>query len=336
MKKAALITYLLLFVFTVFASSPIRKLTRREYINKYQKLAILKMYEYGIPASITMAQGCLESSNGNSMLARKGNNHFGIKCKSSWKGKRIYYDDDKKNECFRKYRSAEDSYADHSRFLLEHSRYAFLFDLDITDYKGWARGLKKAGYATNRHYATRLIQIIEDNKLYLLDADTKLADAPRRQPMVDRPERATIKISSPTIVSNNSSQAGNNRTSVDSRRHSVKRINDLRTVTVKAGDSFESIAREFGLKYWEIYHYNDYKKGRRPRANEILYIEPKYNKANKKNEFYYAKKGDTMHFVAQCYGVKLKRLLKKNRMKNDTTLSEGQKIYLRKNKPKKA
>ena len=146
-----------------------QKLTRTEYIEKYAETAVREMKATGIPASITLAQGCLESGNGNSTLATKANNHFGIKCHKNWKGKTIRHDDDEKNECFRSYRSADESFRDHSDFLRYSDRYAALFNLELTDYKGWAYGLQKAGYATARTYAESLIRIIEENELYRYD-----------------------------------------------------------------------------------------------------------------------------------------------------------------------
>ncbi len=149
-------------------------MSRAEYIYKYKDLAVAEMNQYGIPTSITLAQGILESGNGNSELARKSRNHFGIKCHSSWEGKKVYHDDDEEQECFRKYPTVAASYRDHSVFL-QKARYASLFELAITDYKGWAKGLKKAGYATNPKYPELLIKIIEDNQLQQYDKPT---DAP--------------------------------------------------------------------------------------------------------------------------------------------------------------
>ncbi|HSH19728.1 MAG TPA: glucosaminidase domain-containing protein, partial [Draconibacterium sp.] len=156
-------------IFISVVSSVDSQTTRQEYIEKYQVLAISEMNRSGIPASITMAQACLESANGNSELSKKSNNHFGIKCKSSWTGKTVTYDDDEKNECFRKYNSVEDSYIDHTDFLMNNPRYFFLFQLKPDDYVGWAHGLKKAGYATAKDYGHRLIKIIEEYQLYRLD-----------------------------------------------------------------------------------------------------------------------------------------------------------------------
>ena len=149
-------------------ASHAQKMTRKEYFNMYSDWAIDEMRRSGIPASITLAQGALESDNGNSTLAVKGNNHFGIKC-HGWNGKKIIHDDDRRNECFRKYKSAKESYEDHTDFLMNSPRYSFLFELDQTDYKGWAKGLKAAGYATDKNYANTVIKIIEKYQLYNLD-----------------------------------------------------------------------------------------------------------------------------------------------------------------------
>jgi len=159
---------LLILLLLISTPSFSQNLSRQEYIDIYKSEAIYQMKKHNIPASITMAQALLESANGNSELAKKSNNHFGIKCHSNWQGERVYHDDDKSGECFRKYSSVRDSYDDHSIFLLRE-RYSNLFELSITDYKSWAKGLKKAGYATDPAYAKRLIQIIEDEKLNLLD-----------------------------------------------------------------------------------------------------------------------------------------------------------------------
>ena len=144
-----------------------------QYIKKYAPLAVLEMHKYDIPASITLAQGILESGNGRSQLASKSNNHFGIKCHVGWKGQKVYHDDDEKGECFRKYKFVETSYKDHSEFLSGRRRYANLFKLRKLDYKGWAKGLKKAGYATDKKYPKKIIKIIETYNLYEFDKFTK-------------------------------------------------------------------------------------------------------------------------------------------------------------------
>ena len=295
-----------------------RIITRQQYIDTYSSLAVREMLRSGIPASITLAQGCLESGNGNSTLSVKSNNHFGIKCKSSWKGKRVYHDDDRKNECFRKYRTVEESYVDHSNFLMSNPRYGSLFELDITDYKGWAKGLKKAGYATASHYATQLIKIIEDNKLFLYDQG------------LDKAELARIEKNG---LQNHQSSNGQLINPYKTRKVTLR--NGLKTVVVKEGDSFKKIAQEFGLKAWEIYAYNDYSSDRRLQVNEILYIQPKHKKAGKKHRTHRLQNGESMHFIAQRYGIKLKPLFRRNRLKKGQAPVVGSIIYLRSKKPKK-
>ena len=162
-----IVLFLLLFSFQLTAQN----ITRNEYIAKYKDEAIYQMIKYKIPASIKLAQGILESGDGNSELAKKSNNHFGIKCHSNWEGDRVFHNDDKKNECFRKYNQVKDSFNDHSEFLLK-PRYATLFEYKLTDYKSWARGLKKAGYATNPNYAKLLIKIIKENDLDQFDLES--------------------------------------------------------------------------------------------------------------------------------------------------------------------
>ena len=168
---------------------PLNKYTL-QYIKKYAPLAVLEMHKYNIPASVTLAQGILESGNGRSQLASKSNNHFGIKCHTGWKGAKVYHDDDEKGECFRKYKYVETSYKDHSEFLSGRRRYASLFKLRKSDYKGWAKGLKKAGYATDKKYPKKLIKIIEEYKLYEFDKFTK-KDLKRGK--IEKPKKRNTK-----------------------------------------------------------------------------------------------------------------------------------------------
>ena len=168
--KRFLYLFFLLTLTTALSAAVHRKVPAYEkYIKQYSDIAVAHQKKYGIPASITLAQGLLESGAGRSELARKSNNHFGIKCHSDWRGGRVYHDDDLRGECFRKYRNAEQSYEDHAKFLTERPRYASLFKLKVTDYKGWAKGLQRCGYATDRAYANRLIKLIEDYDLYRYD-----------------------------------------------------------------------------------------------------------------------------------------------------------------------
>jgi hypothetical protein len=310
--------FIVLFVFSNgFAQKT--QMTRQEYIQKYYKLAISEMERSGIPASITLAQGCWESQNGNSVLATEGNNHFGIKCKSDWTGKKIYHDDDAKHECFRKYAHAEASYIDHSNFLMNSSRYSSLFKLDPKDYSAWAYGLKKAGYATDPVYAERLIKIIEDFKLSVYD---EYGDNRQMASIGQEPAPKKLKPQSPPLAKANA-------------RHKIEMRNGLRTIVVAEGDTYQSLTKELGMKDWEIYTYNDFAKGRQPRPNEILYLSSKYKKAGKNHKQHVAEDGDTMHYIAQRYALKLNPLLKRNRMKMGDEPAAGQIVYLRNKRPRK-
>ncbi|MCD6354141.1 MAG: glucosaminidase domain-containing protein [Prolixibacteraceae bacterium] len=289
--------------------------SRRDYINKYQLLAIEEMNRSGIPASITMAQACLESSDGTSKLAKKSNNHFGIKCKKGWKGKKMYYDDDKRHECFRKYKTVEDSYIDHTNFLMNNPRYALLFKLAPTDYKGWAKGLKKAGYATANHYDKHLISIIEEFQLYRLDYKINYNE---------------LSVFEQQKIDN---EGVSNTLSINPyQTHEVVKRNRINSVVARTGDTFEILAQEFGLKSWELYKFNDQAPGYRPQPNEVVYIQPKKRRTIKERLTHTVQQGETMHFISQMYGIKLKPLYFRNRMKPGQQPAPGQIIYLRKRK----
>ena len=276
-------------------------------------IAIEEMGRSGIPASIKMGQACIESAYGQSELAKKSNNHFGIKCKSNWKGQKVYYDDDHKNECFRKYKSVEDSYIDHSNFLMANPRYAFLFTLRPDDYKGWARGLKQAGYATARHYDKSLIEIIEKHKLYRLDHKESFST------MVVYEQQ---QINNPGI--------SNSVTINPFKSHKIINLNSLEAVIARKGDTYEIIAQELGLNPWELYRFNDHNNGYMPQTDEVVYIESKKNRAAKKHDTHTVSENETMHYISQLYGIKLKPLLRRNKMYPGQEPKPGEVIFLRK------
>ncbi len=288
-------------------------MTRQQYIQRYQLLAIEEMGRSGIPASIKMAQAVLESGNGNSELSRKSNNHFGIKCKTGWKGKRVFYDDDERNECFRAYNSVEESYIDHTNFLMGNQRYAFLFKLSPRDYKGWAKGLKDAGYATARHYEKSLVTIIEEEKLYLLDQ--KVTISPR-----------AITSNSNTYISNGMSEKVTINPFLG--RKTIK-VNNLKAIVALEGDTYEILAQSIGKEAWELYKFNDLPAGYRPQPNEVVYTEAKHKKAAKNYNFHTVSEGETMHFISQIYGIKLKPLYRRNFMKQGKEPQPGEVIWLR-------
>lgn len=308
---------LILFLFSHFSILG-QKQTPEEYIEKWKDIAVLKMHEHKIPASITLAQGILESASGNSRLAVKGNNHFGIKCHSSWTGGKIYHDDDKKGECFRKYKNAEESFDDHSEFL-KKKRYSALFDLKITDYEGWAKGLKKAGYATNPKYPQLLIDLVKrydlDQYDLIKEKDIVLIDTPKDTVKAG----ANIKIDhTETTITIGS-------------KHEIKTTpNKVRYIIFRKGDSFSSLCKEFDMRLWQFHRYNDVQKGYKPKIGERIYIKPKRNKAHK--EFHLVKEGETLHQISQIHGIKLKKLRKKNHILPGGEPSVGDKLHLRKKK----
>lgn len=290
--------------------------SQQEYFKQYQDLAKRQMEKFGVPASIILAQGALESGSGNSRLAVKANNHFGIKCHSSWAGPRIYHDDDAKGECFRKYRSVESSYLDHSEFLRGARRYAFLFDLDPTDYKGWAKGLRKAGYATDPQYPQKLIRIIEENKLYLLD------------------KGILIEIESPTQGMGELVDPGNINIDIFKQRKIYMR-NRIKYIIVNKEDTYKSLTKAFELMPWQLASYNEISRNDKLKEGQELYIQPKRRQAETNHPVHVVEEGETMYSVSQMYGIKLKHLYRRNRVDTNYEPTEGDKVYLRGRKPTK-
>ena len=300
------------------------RITTEEYIDTYKEVAIRKMKEYGIPASITLAQGILESGSGNSKLAEQANNHFGIKCHKDWTGKTFTMDDDEKNECFRKYKNAEDSYRDHSLFLTQRDRYAFLFDYDITDYESWAYGLKKAGYATNPKYPQLLINLIERYELYRFDGGT---DGKKKEKVA---ERSTVEKEVPANKLTFASLLAASQPvyeSIEGRK--VYENNGIPFIVVEQGDSFNRIAQEFDIYSWQLYKYNDLDRRYVLKAGEILYLEKKKRKAGKAYDVHYIEQGQNIRYVSQLYGVRISRLAKMNGLEEKQNLRVGTKIRLR-------
>ena len=280
MKKLKLFLILIICCLTLQAQT--RNKQYEAYIKKYRELAVEEMKKYHIPASITLAQGLLESGAGQSALARKSNNHFGIKCGSDWYGKTVSHDDDARGECFRAYKHPKDSYEDHSKFLAGRPRYASLFNLNITDYRGWARGLKKAGYATNPRYADQLIGIIELYELYKYD-DKNYLKWIKKNP----------------------------------NPHQTYIANDLLYIVVRAGDSWKSISQEFDISQKKLRKYNDLYKGYALQVGDILYLEKKNKKADKEHIVHVLRAGESMYSISQKYGIRLKNLYKLNKMDED-------------------
>ncbi len=317
MNKLVLISFLV--STSLFAQAEGKRLTRSEYIDMWKDEAVKQMLEHGIPASITMAQAILESGDGNSELASKSNNHFGIKCHSDWTGKKVYHDDDKKGECFRHYRNAFESFDDHSDFLLRN-RYASLFEYDVTDYKKWAKGLKKCGYATNPKYPDLLIRIIEENKLYELDKQALKGD---KGDVVARKNR---KDSGKASADYDEDETLPDVTVVNHRAVKLS-DNNIKYVIGKPGDTTESIAQELELMPWQIRKYNDFSEDHSPSEGTRIYIQPK--RSQSKIDTHTVQAGETIWDISQKYGVKMKNIYKRNGLTPGTEPSEGTTLKLR-------
>ena len=307
------ISFVCLFIFQglVQAQAP-AKVTREQYILAYKDIAVEEMNRSGIPASITLAQGMVESDNGNSRLAVRANNHFGIKC-HGWKGKKIYHDDDERSECFRKYKNAAESYADHTDFLMNSPRYEFLFYLDPADYKGWAKGLKNAGYATSPGYADALIRVIEENELYVFD-----------QPAGRRKRTDDI------------AQADVEDFTVEVPHRRILTRNRINYIIVQEGDTYHGLTEELEMMSFELARYNGIERNARLTPEQVLYIQPKRNKASVEFRHHTVREGETMHEISQMYGIKLHKLYQKNLMKDGDEPAPGDVLWLRKKKADEA
>ncbi|MBN2745626.1 MAG: glucosaminidase domain-containing protein [Bacteroidales bacterium] len=305
-----------------------QKTTTEEYIEKYKYIAIKEMHDYKIPASITLAQGILESGSGNSRLAVEANNHFGIKCHNDWNGKKIYKDDDAKNECFRVYKTPEQSFRDHSVFLATRDRYSFLFDYKITDYEAWAKGLKKAGYATNDKYPKLLIDLIER---YGLDQYDKIS--PKELEKMLKKDHVvlndSINYSDPdkSPVYTFDSLANPESSMLQSPDREILYNNRIKYVIAKKDDHIELLADELDMFIWEFYKYNEIPKGSDVKENMIVYLQPKRKKAEVKTHV--VKKGETVWDISQKYGIKTIWIYKRNNLPIGAQITEGQELILR-------
>ncbi len=298
-----LILFICLLLSLLNASALSRNKAYEQYIDKYKHLAIEQMKRYRIPASITLAQGLLESGAGRSALARKSNNHFGIKC-HDWNGKRTYHDDDARGECFRVYDNVRDSYEDHSKFLSSRRRYSSLFELKTTDYKGWARGLKKAGYATNPRYANQLIEIIELYNLDEYDSGKKYDKFIARHSGYDKTDDIT---------------------------HVFYKFNKNYYIHARQGDTFRSLGKELDISHRALARYNERDKDDVLAAGDIVYLKAKRSKAPKeyKSHVHVVRPGESMYLISQYYGIRMKSLYKINKLPADYQIRVGDRLKVR-------
>jgi LysM repeat protein len=294
--------FILMLLFFQFAVLPLASQQRSSifdrYIKQYSHLAMQEEKKHRIPASITLAQALLESGAGQSQLAQATNNHFGIKCRNDWTGARYHKDAEVPNECFRKYRSVKDSYADHSLFL-KHDRYASLFKLRMTDYSKWAKGLQDCKYATDRKYAIKLISLIETYKLYdYVGKDLK------------------------DVVAQDEADG-------EWRSHPVGKIYGLRYVVANSGDSFASLAMELNMKAKDLAKFNEAPVDFPLRKGDYIYLGKKKKKADKPYLNHQVKAGESMHSISQRYGIRLKYFYKMNRKNEDFVPEAGDILKLR-------
>ena len=316
---------LLLFLAFLPLSLMAQRITPEEYIQTYKDIAIHEMQTHKIPASITLAQGLLESGAGNSALAREANNHFGIKCQQGWQGDTYYMDDDEKDECFRKYVDVEDSFRDHSLFLCTRGRYSALFDLDITDYQGWARGLKAAGYATNPKYAQLLIDRIE---LYELTQYDQIAlglltesDVEPIDPEVDEYFELAFSPEDKTAFP---------LADMTPEGRFIYENNGVRFVFAKEGETPEQLAQAFGIRFKRFCQYNCLSHPEEVvfHSGDVVYLE-KLRNYNWKARKYTVKEGETLRDVALRFAVKPNKILRKNGLQEGTRLTAGMELWLR-------
>jgi Mannosyl-glycoprotein endo-beta-N-acetylglucosaminidase/LysM domain len=343
------------FCLTSLQVSANKKLTEN-YISAYKNIAVAEMRRTGIPASIKLAQGILESDLGRSPLAFKANNHFGIKCGRDWSGDTYFKHDDETDSdgstiesCFRAYTDAEESYLAHSEFLTlpsKQSRYGFLFDLGTTDYVGWANGLKFSGYATDPSYPTKLIKIIESYKLYEFDEPITMAKKKNDDLLADN-TRIPEKTHQEKQKDNNTDR--NNKVDVQneskaktkhksSGRYATYKINDVKTVRATGGESVRELAIRVGKNVYDLMEYNEgiTSQDHPLLPNEIVYLERKKKSYQaEENAFHTVEKGETMYDIAQKYGVRLESLLSKNNLESNAIPLKGELISLQKNLSKR-
>lgn len=340
---------LLIIVFFCFAAKMSMAQNReaaRLYINSYKELAIEEMKRTGVPAAIKLAQGIHETDAGNSILVKKSNNHFGIKCKTGWKGQSVKHTDDARNECFRKYNSATDSYLDHSDFLKGSSRYASLFELDPTDYEGWAYGLKKAGYATNPKYSQVLIRLIEEYKLQEYSFIALGKPMPEDKILVSaKTENNQIK-TEPVFADVKTNTSGKNGNQEQKITQAIKdervnekplypqgdfKINDTRVVFVTKGTSYLSLALQYNIPLARIFEFNELSQTEAAEKDRLIYIQRKRKTGN--NEFHIVKPGETLHDIALEQAIRFESLLEYNKLTRNMHPAIGEKLFLKNNAP---
>ncbi len=306
----------------VFAQS---KAIVQSYIEKYKDIAMAEMARTGVPASITLAQGIHETGAGTSDLVLKSNNHFGIKCKTEWNGEKVYHDDDARGECFRKYDDPFISYKDHSDFLRNRPFYASLFNLDPTDYEGWAYGLKKAGYATNPKYPQILIKLIRDYNLQ----DYTLIVLGKKDRDANEPAWAKAETEPTEVISTANSETAN--IAKPMYPQGVFRINDTKVIFITKGTSYLKIADEQDISLARLFEFNDMADGDVATEDGLLFLQRK--RKTGAQDTHTVAEGETLYQIAQAEGIRLESLLQYNSLTPTAKVQAGEKLYLKTQAP---
>ena len=347
MKKTLRLVQTLLSAILLF--SPAIAQTEKDrvsnYIDRYKDLAMVEMIRTGIPASIKLAQGILETGGGQSDLASVGNNHFGIKCKTEWKGDRMFHDDDAKGECFRKYLSPDESFRDHSDFLKSRPHYSFLFKLDPTDFEGWAKGLKKAGYATNPAYPQRLMKIIVENNLqqYTLLAMQKTQDretelfavntaSARHEPEEIVPVKIMVeKAVEPISINTQHSSSSISSTNKKYKYNETFIINEIKVLFAKAGTSLLALANNYNVTLKKLLEFNELQEDGITSSDQLIFLAKKSKRGTK--DIHVVEPAETLYDIAQKEGVQLASIYEYNRLEKGMEPAVGEKIYLKGQSP---
>lgn len=319
LTRNSILLFLLLAAFYARAQKPE---AIRKYIDTYKDIAIREMQRTGVPASITLAQGIHETSAGTSDLVLKSNNHFGIKCKANWTGESVRHDDDAKGECFRKYPSPDISYKDHSDFLKSSQRYASLFNLDPTDYAGWANGLKAAGYATNPKYPVVLIKLIEDYQLQIYTMIALGRTTTEENITTVSPDEEKTK-KDPVIAASAIEQIAERSIYPEGEF----RVNETKVVYVRKGTSFFTIAKQYDIDLSKIFEFNEISKAEEADKDQLIYLQRKRKTGS--NEFHVVQSGESLHDIAQREAIRLESLLELNGLKKDEMPAVGEKLSLK-------
>ena len=303
-----------------------------QYINTYKELAIAEMLRTGVPASIKLAQGIHETYAGKSELVLKSNNHFGIKCKATWTGKKVYHDDDARGECFRSYASSSDSYHDHSDFLRGSARYSFLFQLDPTDYKAWAYGLKKAGYATNIKYSQIIIKLIEEYNLQQYSLIALGKQSPNDEAVAVNEKPASPKKDEMIITV---TEVKKQEPAIPAVQYPTGEflLNNTRVIFAQAGTSLLDLAQQYDIPLSRLLDFNDLKNNDVLVSDQLVFLQRK--RKTGANEFHFVQKGESLYDIAQKEAIRLESLIEYNHLQGKLQPAAGEKLYLHTMAPSK-